>query len=148
VSPRSVYHNPATDTKVFTPRAFVYRWKRADQPTKPSASTSAGLQFGGWEKSPRGSRNVKCSVRNHSAFRNHDHAVSYVIVFTIHILRFTLRRNHNPSPMRAFLSISAPLMTALRPAGRKRARVRISVVKKIVESLSRITITKILLPGS
>jgi hypothetical protein len=40
----------------------------------------------------------RSSCRDHGAFRNHDHAVSNVIVFTIHILRFTLRRNYHPVP--------------------------------------------------
>ena len=35
VSPqyRSICHNPATGTKVFTPSRICLRWKRADQPT-------------------------------------------------------------------------------------------------------------------
>src|SRR5258708_29942113 len=62
-------------------------------PLSPAHPLAPGCNLADGKESER-SRNVKCSVRNHSAFRNHDHAVSYVIVFTIHILRFTVRRKH------------------------------------------------------
>jgi trypsin-like peptidase len=50
-------------------------------------------------KGPRGHETLDaCSVRNHGAFRDHDHPVSNVIVAAIHVRGFTLWRDHHPVP--------------------------------------------------
>ena len=51
--------------------------------------------------------------RDHSAFRDYDHAISNVIVFAIRILRFTLRRNHHPVPDARVLIDNGPLNAAM-----------------------------------
>src|SRR5271166_3188410 len=58
----------------------------------------------------------RSSVRDHGAFGHHNDAVSDAVVFNIHVRRFTIWRDHDSFPNRAFLSIMAPSMWQWRPA--------------------------------
>ena len=63
----------------------------------------------------------RSSRRDHSAFRDYDHAISNVIVFAIRILRFTVRRNYHPVPNVRVLVDNGTLNAAMGVAQQRRS---------------------------